>query len=133
MPEPSLSRLESEGIECFVADEHIVRMIWIYSVFVGGVKLQVKESDAERAKGILAEVPKGAEWAQEQEASPAEPQIHCPSCGSGNVYFERIRRRLALAGWFFGLPLRFSKKRWSCWDGGDEWKEAKLGRAARSI
>ena len=46
------SLLESEGIECFVKDELTAQVYNVASI-VGGVKLQVKESDVERAVQIL--------------------------------------------------------------------------------
>ena len=46
------SLLESEGIECFVKDELVAQVYNVASI-VGGVKLQVKESDVERAIQIL--------------------------------------------------------------------------------
>lgn len=49
------SRLESEGIESFVADENIVGLNWFYSNAVGGVRLQVNEQDLEKAQAILNE------------------------------------------------------------------------------
>ncbi len=48
-------RLESEGIECFVADELTAQVNPFYSNAIGGVKLQVRESDIERATEILKE------------------------------------------------------------------------------
>jgi type III secretory pathway lipoprotein EscJ len=48
-------RLESEGIECFVRDELTTQVISMYSIALGGIKLQVKESDVERAVAILKE------------------------------------------------------------------------------
>ncbi|MDR2814047.1 MAG: DUF2007 domain-containing protein [Prevotellaceae bacterium] len=49
-------RLESEGIECFVKDELTVQVNPFYSNAIGGIKLQVKESDLEQAVKILKEV-----------------------------------------------------------------------------
>ena len=49
------SRLEADGIWCSLADEHIVIMNWMYSNAVGGVKLQVEESNLERAQQLLSE------------------------------------------------------------------------------
>ena len=49
------SLLESEGIECFVRDEFIVNINPFYSNALGGIKLQVKESNAQRAMEILLE------------------------------------------------------------------------------
>ena len=46
-------RLEDEGIECLVPDEFTVIMNPLYSNAVGGVRLQVRESDIERAKEVL--------------------------------------------------------------------------------
>ncbi|WP_462317824.1 putative signal transducing protein [Marinilabilia sp.] len=48
------SKLESEGIECFVKDE-LVSQTYIHNA-VGGMKLQVKETDAERAARIVEEM-----------------------------------------------------------------------------
>jgi hypothetical protein len=49
------SLLESEGIECFVCDEFTVSVHPFYSNAIGGIKLQVNESDAQRAVDILIE------------------------------------------------------------------------------
>ena len=48
------SLLESEGIECFAKDELVAQVYNVASI-VGGVKLQVRESDVERAVQILME------------------------------------------------------------------------------
>jgi len=49
-------RLESEGIECYVKDEMTVQVYNFLSNAVGGIKLQVKQSDAEKAIEILKEL-----------------------------------------------------------------------------
>lgn len=56
MPEAhiAMGRLAAEGIESWLADEHLVQTDWLYSIAVGGIKLQVAEDDAERALTILA-------------------------------------------------------------------------------
>jgi hypothetical protein len=46
-------RLESEGIECRIKDELTVQTNPVYSIAVGGVKLQVKEKDITEATKIL--------------------------------------------------------------------------------
>lgn len=48
-------RLESEGIQAIIADEHTIQMQWLYSNALGGVRLQVDEADAERAERVLSE------------------------------------------------------------------------------
>lgn len=55
MPEAhiAMGRLEAEGIESWLADEHLVQTDWLYSIAVGGIKLQVRPELAERALKIL--------------------------------------------------------------------------------
>ena len=48
-------RLESEGIPCFIQNELISQVAPFYSNAFGGVKLQVNENDAAKAKEILKE------------------------------------------------------------------------------
>ena len=49
------SRLESEGIECFVQNELTAQVQPFYSNAIGGIKLQVKEEDVAKAIEILKE------------------------------------------------------------------------------
>jgi len=47
------TKLESEGIEAYVADEHMMSINPMYDFALGGVRLQTKSSEAERALKIL--------------------------------------------------------------------------------
>lgn len=49
------AHLESEGIECYIKDELTAQVNPFYSTAIGGIKLQVKESDASAAIEILKE------------------------------------------------------------------------------
>jgi len=57
VPEALLAkgRLQASGIECFLADENMVRMDWFISNLLGGVKLLVQPSDFSQASRILSE------------------------------------------------------------------------------
>ena len=57
VPEALLAkgRLEASGIECFLADENMVRMDWFISNLLGGVKLLVPPADFSKASEILNE------------------------------------------------------------------------------
>ncbi|MEE4379194.1 MAG: hypothetical protein V2J55_17025 [Candidatus Competibacteraceae bacterium] len=46
-------RLLAEGIDCRLADQHLVQTDWLYSIAIGGIKLQVEPQDAARAQVIL--------------------------------------------------------------------------------
>ena len=45
----ALGRLEAAGIDAWLADENLVQTDWLYSIAVGGIKLQVEEADVEAA------------------------------------------------------------------------------------
>jgi putative signal transducing protein len=47
------TRLESADIECFAYDENMLRIGGSHSHIVGGIKLQVRESEAQDARAIL--------------------------------------------------------------------------------
>ncbi|MDD6210814.1 MAG: DUF2007 domain-containing protein [Bacteroidales bacterium] len=49
------SKLESEGIYCFAQDELTAQVHPFYSNAIGGIKLQVREEDIEKAITILKE------------------------------------------------------------------------------
>ena len=121
--DPVVAWLESEGIECFVTNEHTVTMNWLYSNAIGGVGVQVQAADVERANEILQAVsdldsvggestPSDSEMDQ---GSDATSEIRCPQCGSANVYYEKFSRRLVFASWaLLSVPLPFFKKKWKC-------------------
>jgi hypothetical protein len=47
------TRLESADIECFAYDENMLRIGGWHSHVLGGIKLQVRESEAQDALAIL--------------------------------------------------------------------------------
>jgi hypothetical protein len=50
----ALGRLQAEDIPAVLADQHLVQTDWLYSLAVGGIKLQVEEGDEERARQVLS-------------------------------------------------------------------------------
>lgn len=50
----SKGRLEAEGVPCWLADEHMVQTDMLTSPAIGGIKLQVSEEWAQKARDILA-------------------------------------------------------------------------------
>jgi hypothetical protein len=47
------TRLESADIECFAYDENMLRIGGWHAHIFGGIKLQVRESEAQDARAIL--------------------------------------------------------------------------------
>lgn len=48
------SILDSAGIECFLADQNMIRLDWFLSNALGGIRLLVKQEDAAAAENLLA-------------------------------------------------------------------------------
>jgi hypothetical protein len=84
----SEGRPESEGIECFIADEHTITMNWLYSNTIGGIKLQVQQSDVERAIEILGEEPVSTDSMEDTVSEDDKPR--CQKCNSPDVYYKKF-------------------------------------------
>jgi len=68
------SRLESEGITAFVMDE-LAPTAWGLPNALDGVRLQVAEKDAVRARALLVDLPRlGPESSEEDADSPDEEE-----------------------------------------------------------
>ena len=70
-------RLDAEGIECFIPDQIMAAQTWHLNRAIGGIRVQVRRSDLERAKEIL-EHPGLAE-----EATEGNPGVTSSTSGQG--------------------------------------------------
>jgi hypothetical protein len=128
---PLITRLEEEGIECFLADENIVSVQPFLSNAVGGVKINIREEDWERASIILKELKTESEKKEslvddKWKKGFVKVDVYCPNCESSNVYIKRFsffKTVLAVLFAFIYLPLTFIKKEHFCADCGHIWKE----------
>ncbi|WP_193074104.1 DUF2007 domain-containing protein [Pseudomonas sp. FME51] len=91
------SRLDSEGVPAFVADEHTINMQWLLSDALGGVRLQVPEAHVDAALAILAE-----DREQDLIDEQGVDTTPCPRCGSEDTEYHQIGRRWAFLA-FLGL------------------------------
>ncbi|HEX5130944.1 MAG TPA: DUF2007 domain-containing protein [Candidatus Krumholzibacteria bacterium] len=116
------TKLESEGIPCVMGDENLVRVDWLLSNAVGGVKIMVPAWDVEQAREILRPQPRLVVVAEEGE--PADGELICPRCRSYDVYYQRFSQRVAgLFILLFGFLIPWRDRRWTCKQCGYEWKE----------
>ena len=114
------TKLESEGIPCMVGDENLVRVDWLLSNAVGGVKLMVPAGELERAREALRPRPRLVVVSN----NAPEGELICPRCHSDDVYYSRFNRRIA--GFFIlllGFLIPWRDRRWACTQCGYEWKE----------
>jgi Putative prokaryotic signal transducing protein len=120
------SLLEAAGIPAWIADEHLVRMVWFYSNLVGGMRLQVDERDESAAREILEEgVPRTITYGQEE----IYIQPTCPKCGSAEITLgggtERGRSLAAL--YVLSIPVPPREAAWHCEACGAQWVDAGNG------
>ena len=123
LPEALLAKgaLESAGLESFLIDESVIRMDWLWSDLLGGVKLCVKREDTEAAAQILdQEIPEKFSF----EGTEDFEQPSCPQCQSLTISYEDMNKPATYAITFgLGLPLYIPCRRWNCQNCGYIWDQ----------
>jgi hypothetical protein len=117
-------RLEAEHIETYVAHEHHIWADWFLSTALGGVKLQVRPEDAQRAREILRHEQAGDYRALVTDVGEeiAEPRPACPVCHSVDITPARRSGHLSLIiVWLTALPLPYSGVAMACRNCGHTW------------
>ena len=111
------SELEAFGVDAVLEDENLVRLDWLYSNLLGGVKVRVPDSLVDDACAILdAPLDRGA-------APPDEPEetTVCPACGSAETAQFLDRKAACLTWLVVGIPLIFPRWRNACRNCGHKW------------
>ena len=123
------TRLEAAGIPCFLSNEQLVGLLPLYSPITGGVRLHVRQRDAEAALELLHSVPvppaTGPDVASFAAEAPDPVAPRCPRCGSPDVAYGPATRNTY--GFWSGLLtvlLRFPLRgnRFHCFYCGNEFK-----------
>lgn len=112
------SVLESAEIECFLADDIVVRMNWFWSYAVGQIKVRVRDSDAAASDEILNANKKPPESIDFGAAAVYE-QSRCPNCQSFDLWHDELARAAyitLLIFWFFSFipAIPFRRTGWRC-------------------
>ncbi len=111
-------KLESAGVQCFLADDNMVRMGWFYGNAVGGIKLQVADEYAQAASELLSES------TPEDLPSPTETryvQPRCPRCNSLTISRVTLNRLSYFLMWL-GIPVPIPANYWECASCAARWK-----------
>lgn len=122
LPEALLAKgsLESSGIECFLADENLVRLDWFISNFIGGIKLKVRAPDAASAQQILDEPILEGLYVH---GVGLYEQPRCPKCQSLDVNFQELDRPIAYISAFLRVPMPVQRPAWHCQTCDAEWED----------
>ena len=73
------NRLEVEGIEAFIYDEHLIGLNPLYSNAIGGVKVKITDSDIEKASLVLKAIDENQYIENETDV------LICPNCQSNDI------------------------------------------------
>lgn len=132
MPDALLfqSILDSAAIECFLADENTIRMSWLWSNFLGGIKLCVRTTDADIASSLLVQpVPETIDV----EGIGEYQQPRCPNCGSFEVSFTGQNKTVDHIRALLDGPRPLNRSLWHCDACGHEWAESDHKPPARFL
>jgi Putative prokaryotic signal transducing protein len=86
--------LEEEGINCWLKDENTLTIDPILTNALGGIKLMVARSQAQRAVDILLRL-----------RNEAKAKVTCPKCGSHNT--EEVSTPRKASNWLTALSTFF--------------------------
>ncbi|MFZ1050864.1 MAG: DUF2007 domain-containing protein [Candidatus Sulfotelmatobacter sp.] len=122
LPEALLAKgsLESSGIECFLADENLVRLDWFISNFIGGIKLKVSAPDVINAQKVLDEPILEGLYVH---GVGLYEQPRCPKCQSLDVNFQELDRPIAYMSAFLRVPVPVQRPAWHCQSCDAEWED----------
>ena len=112
----AMAELQSFDLDATLKDDNAIHINWLWSNALGGIKLQVPESELGDALRVLA-----AEPAVEPADDPSEPVI-CPKCGGSRTGFFLDRRGCFLTWLVLGIPVLPAFPRRVCDDCGKRWK-----------
>jgi hypothetical protein len=123
MPEALLygSVLDSAGVECYLADENLIRMDWFWCDFLGRIKLCVRNVDAETASSLLEQ---GVPERFDVEGVGEYQQPRCPRCQSLKVSFRGLNKAVDYMGALLGGPRPLHRSLWECDACGQQWPES---------
>jgi hypothetical protein len=114
------SILDSAGIENFLTDVNTVRMDWLWSNALGGMRLFVKDSDASAAEELLNQ---SFQDSFEVEGQERFTQPRCPVCQSFDVSYKGLHKRIAYASIILHFPIPLSRLGWRCASCGHMWED----------
>ena len=116
------ARLEMEGVDVFLFDEHTVGLNPLYNITVGGIKMKINQDDFLIAQKILEQIDETPLTNDQDEV------VKCPRCGSTNFYehFKSMKSKTGIAAavlsFFTGTYPLYYDNVFRCKDCEKEWK-----------
>lgn len=123
-------KLVSAGISAFVCDENMHAMNWHMGMALGGIRLQVPDSQVVRALEVLDDFePEQSSVSEfDEDDDEVEEVACCPECESLEIREVPAANPRQIALWSAAVPFPDPStqvtRRWKCLMCGYEWREA---------
>ena len=113
------SGLDAFGIDAILIDEHTINANWVWSNLLGGVKVQVAESEIGDALQLIQAEPMDE---QDEKDVWVDTGIICPACSSSNTRYFLDKRGSFLTWLVLGFPVLPSVSKRACTNCGHKWR-----------
>jgi len=113
------SGLDAFGIDAILIDEHTINANWAWSNLLGGVKVQVSESEIEEALQLIQAEPTDE---QDEKDAGEETGVICPTCSSAHTHYFLDNRGSFLTWLVLGFPVLPAVSKRACTNCGHKWR-----------
>lgn len=115
------TKLEDNGIPCFIADDNIIAANPLFNQAVGGIKLKIFERDLERCREILATEGNLHELDHHEIDEETHTAVICPYCASTNVQYihqseKKVHWLVAFISSLLAIFPFYANKEWHCYN-----------------
>jgi hypothetical protein len=121
-------KLTSAGISTFVCDENMHAMNWHMGMALGGIRLQVPDSQLVRALEVLDDFAPDEPRENEGEEAEIDEVACCPECDSLEIREVTSANPRQITLWSAAIPFpelpEEKHQRWKCMACGYQWEEA---------
>ncbi|GAA3972600.1 DUF2007 domain-containing protein [Mucilaginibacter dorajii] len=107
------TKLEDNGIPCFISDENTIAANPIYNQAIGGIKLKIFERDLERCRQIMAEEGDMHNLDHIEIDEETNNAVICTYCASTNIGSTDTGKFASILSAVFPF---YNNKAWHCFN-----------------
>jgi hypothetical protein len=112
------SILDSANVECFLIDEIMIRMDWMWSNLLGGIKLWVRPEDADAGELLDQDYLESFEV----EGVGEYRQPRCSNCQSFDISYRGLMKYLPYGMLWLHFPFPVAHVAWVCYSCAHVWE-----------